>query len=155
WLQGELAHSDADFNLIMSQLRDRNLTTQPFSQYTASIVNFNYNFYKVRSGLGLNASFTSNRLDSYTGVNESFGVAVGGMKGFVDNKYMLNISWSANFADAGDSQSANAGFSFSATSGFSASVNLTYLTVKYPGSEFNEFTGFIEGRYNFGTKRKP
>ena len=137
------------------QLRDRNLTTQPFSQYTASIVNFNYNFYKVRSGLGLNASFTSNRLDSYTGVNESFGVAVGGMKGFVDNKYMLNISWSANFADAGDSQSANAGFSFSATSGFSASVNLTYLTVKYPGSEFNEFTGFIEGRYNFGTKRKP
>lgn len=137
------------------QLRDRNLTTQPFSQYTASIVNFNYNFYKVRSGLGLNASFTSNRLDSYTGVNESFGVAVGGMKGFVDNKYMLNMSWSANFADAGDSQSANAGFSFSATSGFSASVNLTYLTVKYPGSEFNEFTGFIEGRYNFGTKRKP
>jgi hypothetical protein len=137
------------------QLRDRNLTTQPFSQYTASIVNFNYNFYKVKSGLGLNASFTSNKLDSYTGVNESFGVAVGGMKGFVDNKYALNISWSANFADAGDSQSANAGFSFSASTGFSASVNLTYLTIDYPGSEFNEFTGFIEGRYNFGIKRKP
>ena len=137
------------------ELRDRNLTTQPFSQYTASIVNFNYSFYRVKSALGLNASFTSNKLDSNNGINESFGVALGSTKGFADNKYMLNVSWSANFADLGDSHSANAGLSFSPGGGFSATVNLIYLTVKYPGSEFNEFTGFIEGRYNFGKKAKP
>jgi hypothetical protein len=137
------------------ELKDKNLSTQPYSQYVAAIINFNYSLYLVKSAFGLNASFTSNKLDSYGGVNESFGAALGGTKGFDDNKYTVNLSWSANFADLGDSQSVNAGLGFAPGGRFSASLNLSYLTVKYPGSEFNEFTGFVEGRYNFGKTGKP
>jgi len=109
----------------------------------------------VKKALGLNASFTSNKLDSYNGVNESFGFALGGSKGFEGSKYTVNGSWSANFSDFGDSQSINAGLGFTPGGRFSANLNLTYLTVTYPGSQFNEFTGFVEGRYNFGKKGKP
>ena len=145
------------FMLIFNrfELKDKNLSTQLYSQYTASIINFNYSSYVIKKGLGVNASFTSNKLDSYSGINKSFGVALGGTKGFDDNKYTLNVSWSANFADPGDSQSINAGLGFAPGKRFSASLNLTYLTVTYPGSAFNEFTGFVEGRYNFGKTGKP
>ncbi|HEY8512434.1 MAG TPA: hypothetical protein VIL31_10780 [Cyclobacteriaceae bacterium] len=145
------------FMLMFNQfeLKDKNPTTQLYSEYSAAIINFSYSFYLVKKALGLNASFTSNKLDSYNGVNESFGFALGGSKGFEGSKYTVNGSWSANFSDFGDSQSINAGLGFTPGGRFSANLNLTYLTVTYPGSQFNEFTGFVEGRYNFGKKGKP
>jgi hypothetical protein len=137
------------------ELKDKNLSTQPYSQYVATIINFNYNFYLVKSGFGLNASFTSNDLESFNGVNRSFGVALGGSKGFDDSRYMINASWSANFADPGDSHSVNTGLAFAPGGRFSATLNLSYLTVQQTAAKFNEFTGFVECRYNFGKTGKP
>lgn len=145
------------FMLMLNRfaLQDKNLVTQPYSEYVATIVNFNYNYYLVKRSFGVNVSFASNDLETYIGRNKSFGLSVGGTKGFQDDKFMLNASWSANFAEAGDSHSINAGLGFSPGRKFSASFNLSYLAAQQATTRFNEITGFVECRYNFGKTGTP
>lgn len=143
------------FMVMLNQfsLKDNNVVTQPYSEYTATIINFNYNFFLTKKSLGINVSITSNRLDSFNGTDESAGVAVGGSKGFKEDKLTLNATWSANFSEAVSSQSINAGVAYLYGKKLTLSANVNYLMADQQGKTFSELTGFVECRYTFG-KRK-
>ena len=133
-------------------LKDRNELTQPFSEYTATILNFNYNFYMIKKSLGLTASVTANKLESFSGTVLSTGFSVAGNKGFNDNKIALTATWSANFSELANSHSSNLGVSY-APGKLSLSAQLNYLIAEQGETTFNEFTGFIEARYNLTQKK--
>jgi hypothetical protein len=145
------------FMLMLNRfsMNDKNPLTKPYSEYTATIINFNYNFFLVKSNFGLNISFTSNALESFNGKDASLGLSVGGTKGFKDDKFMLNASWSSNFTDPGNSHNVNIGAGFTPGKKITVSTNLSYLNSQQESFNFNEITGFIECRYNFGKTVKP
>lgn len=144
------------FLLMLNQfkLKDKNPITQPFSEYTATIVNFNYNFFLVKSSFGTTASITANTLDTFSGKVKSTGVSLGVNKGFKDNKVTMNMSWSANFSDEGNSHNATVGIGFTPGKKFTLSTQLNYLKGEQLTAKFNELTGFIECRYSFGKTKQ-
>ena len=136
-------------------MKDKNPVTQPFSEYTATILNFNYSLFFLKKNIGVNVSITTNSLESFTGTVTSTGTSVGINKSFMDSKLNISASWSANFSEAGDSQSANAGVQYTPKGRFSFSTQLNYLLAEQGATTFNEFTGYLEARYSFAQKKKP
>lgn len=144
------------FLLMLNQftLKDKNPVTKPFSEYTATIFNFNYNLFLTKPALGMSVSLTANMLDTFSGKIKSTGISIGGSKGFNDNKITINTSWSSNFSEGGNSHNATIGAGFAPGKKFMLNAQLTYLTGDQLVTTFNEVTGSIECRYSFGKTKQ-
>lgn len=144
------------FLLMLNQftLKDKNPITKPFSEYTAKIINFNYNLFLTKPAIGMSVSLTANMLDTFNGKIKSTGISIGGSKGFNDNKITINTSWSSNFSEGGNSHNATIGAGFAPGKKFMLNAQVTYLTGDQLVTTFNEVTGSIECRYSFGKTKQ-
>lgn len=135
-------------------LDDKNALTETYSEYQATIVNFNYSFFLVRQNIGVNLSLTTNELQNYSGSLKSTGASVGFSKVIFDNKVNINGSWSANFSGSNDSQSSNLSIGYTPGKKFSVNTQVNFLEATQGEMKFQELTGYIEVRYSFAQNNK-
>lgn len=144
-----------NFMIMANQFRlsDKNLLTRDYSEYSATILNASYSFFLTGPALGFNLSGTFNTLKNFSGRVNSTGLALGASKEFLEGSLTTNVSYSAYFAEQSTSNSINGGAGYSPSKKFQFNMNLSYMLYHQNETEFSEFTGFVECRYTFGSKK--
>jgi hypothetical protein len=129
------------FLLMLNQftLKDKNPVTKPFSEYTATIINFNYNLFLTKPALGMSVSLTANTLDTFNGKIKSTGISVGGSRSMIprSQKYFLSSTSKVEIQQRYHRRFCPAKFMLSA--------QLTYQG-RSTRHDVCEVTGFIECR---------
>ncbi len=154
-LMGRLNFTDSSktqsINLFLNRfsLNDRNEFTAPFSEYTALIANLSYVLYFIKSGIGLNASATSNRLENFSGSTNNIGFSVGASKSFFENKMNINTTSSINFSAFGNSGNLSLGINYTPNQKHNLNFQTVYTSSNQASGRFSEFNGFFEYRYSF------
>jgi hypothetical protein len=131
-----------------SELNDNNLFTQEFANYIGNSLNLSYNYSHFSSGLGLYGAFNANNIETFNGNLPGTGFSVGANKTLQENDITLNANLSMAFQDEINSQNFMLGANYRLNK-HTFSLNINYLNTIFQGTQYNEFTGFIEYGISF------